>query len=139
MDRVKRYSSDLNNEEWNIVSPLIPLAKSGGRKRSVNVRAIMDGIFYFIRTGCQWRLLPKDFPPWGTIHYYYRRWRLDGILFKIHEHLRKLVRIKSGKDEDTTIGIIDSQSVKTTEKRGCVAGMLQKRLKEEKGIFLLIV
>lgn len=93
MHQSKKYSSDLNDQEWTIISSLIPSAKSGGRKRSVNVRSIMNGIFYLIRTGCQWQMLPKDFPPWGTVHYYYRRWRIDGTLFKMHEHLRKLTRV----------------------------------------------
>ena len=82
-------------------------------------------------------MLPHDFPAWGTVHYYYRRWRLEGTLFKIHEHVRKEVRIKHGKDQDPRIGMIDSQSVKTTEKKGSGAGMKPKKSKVENVISLL--
>jgi putative transposase len=132
------YSSDLSDKEWDLVEPLIPPAKPGGRPRTADIRAIMEAIFYVIRTGCQWRLLPHDFPAWGTVHYYYRRWRLEGTMFKIHEHLRKEVRIKYGKNKDPREGIIDSQSVKTTEKRGFGAGMRPRRSKGENVISLLI-
>jgi putative transposase len=85
----------------------------------VNVREIVNAILYFVRTGCQWRNLPHDFPPWGTVHYYYRRWRLDGTWQKIHRTLREQVRTeKEGREATPSAAIIDSQSVKTTEKRG---------------------
>ena len=121
------YPSNLTDKEWVIIGSLIPSAKPGGRPRSVDIRAILNAIFYLVRTGCQWRLLPHDFPPWGTVHYYYRRWRRDGTLFKIHEHLRKEVRLKYGKDIHPSQAIIDSQSVKTTEKRGSGVLMQQRK------------
>jgi len=83
------YPSNLSDKEWSIIEPLIPSAKPGERPRSADIRAILDAVFYLVRTGCQWRLLPHDFLSWGTVHYYYRKWRLDGTLFKIHEHLRR--------------------------------------------------
>ena len=132
------YSSNVSDQEWQLIEPLIPPAKAGGRPRTVNIRAIMNAIFYVVRTGCQWRLLPHDFPAWGTVHYYYRRWRIEGTLFKIHEHLRKEVRIKHGKSKDPKIGMMDSQSVKTTEKRGSGAGMKPRKSRGANAISLLI-
>jgi putative transposase len=115
------YPSDLTLEQWAIVEPLIPPALPGGRSRSVDMRAVLNGILYILRTGAQWRALPHDFPPWGTVHYYYRRFRLDGTWWNIHETLHGLVRQKAGRERFASTGIIDSQSVKTTEKGGRVA------------------
>ncbi|AIK96326.1 IS5 family transposase [Candidatus Odyssella acanthamoebae] len=123
----KIYESDLSDQEWSIISPMIPPSRPGGRPRRVNVRHTLNAIFYLLKTGCQWRMLPKDFPPWGTVHYYFRRWRLEGVWFKIHEELRSTVRKNSQKHEHSTIGIMDSQSVKTTEKRGYTDMMVVKR------------
>ena len=115
----KPYSTDLTDAQWARIATLIPPAKPGGRRRSVNVREIVNAIVYFVRTGCQWRNIPHDFPPWGTVHYYYRRWRLDGTWEEIHDALREQVRTeREGREATPSAAIIDSQSVKSTEKGG---------------------
>jgi putative transposase len=112
------YPSDLTDAQWRLIEKLIPRAKPGGRPRSVNMREVVNGILYLVRTGCSWRQLPHDFPPWGTVHYYYRRFRLDGAWQKIHDALRNKVRRAAGRKVSPSAAIVDSQSVKTTEKGG---------------------
>lgn len=109
----KPYSTDLTDEQWRLVEPLIPPAEPGGRPRTVDMREVVNAILYVNRTGCAWRLLPYEFPPWGTVHYYYRRFRLDGTWQKIHDKLRERVRREAGKRPTPSAGVIDSQSVKT--------------------------
>ena len=114
------YPGDLSDNEYEIIERYIPKAKRGGRPRTVNVRSVINGIFYLLKTGCQWRMLPREYPPWGTVHYYFRQWRLSGDWHKIHKVLRKQVRVSVGKNEHSSVGIIDSQSIKTTQKGGFV-------------------
>ena len=122
------YPSDLTDRQWSIIEPLIPPAKPGGRHRTVDMREVLNGILYLNRTGCSWRMLPHEFPPWGTVHYYYRRFRLDGSWQRIHDKLREKVRRKVGKKPTPTAAIIDSQTVKTdAPKKGARTATTQAR------------
>ena len=112
------YPSDLTNAQWQLLAQRIPPAKPGGRHRTVNMREVVNGILYLVRTGGSWRQLPHDFPPWGTVHYYYRRFRLDGTWPKIHDALRDKVRLAAGGKRSPSAAMVDRQSVKTTEKGG---------------------
>ena len=115
------YPSDLTDKQWEVLAPLIPAAKPGGRHREVNIREVLNGIFYYLRTGCQWRAMPNDLPPWSTIAGYYRTWRREGVWKQIHDALRTKVREAAGRNASPSAAILDSQSVKTTEKGGLVA------------------
>jgi putative transposase len=128
------YPSDVTDEQWSLIESRIPAAKTGGRPRTVNMREVINGILYLNRTGCAWRLLPHDLPPWGTVHYYYRRFRLEGVWPNIHDHLREEVRVAAGKEKTPSAAIIDSQSVKTAEKGGRAGTMRGRKLLEESGI-----
>jgi putative transposase len=112
------YPSDLTDDQWEAISRLIPPASPGGRPRSVNMRHVLNAIFYIVRAGCAWRMLPKDYPPWETVYYYFARFKKDGTWERINELLRKRVRRQKNKQEQPSAAIIDSQSTKTTEKGG---------------------
>lgn len=112
------YPSDLTEEEWELVAPLIPPAKRGGRRRKVKVRVVLNGIMYVLSTGCQWRYIPKDLPPRSTLHDYLQRWNYDGTLGKIHHELYVKCREQMKREASPTACIIDSQSVKGAEKGG---------------------
>lgn len=113
-----RYPSDLTDDEWAHVEPCIPPAKSGGGKRRSDMRAVMNGVMYILSTGCQWRYLPKDFPPRSTVHNYFIWWQCDGVLDRIHHTLYVECREKAEREASPTACIIDSQSVKSAEKGG---------------------
>ena len=112
------YATDLSEEEWWILEPLIPEAKPGGRPRAHDTRELLDAIFYIVRGGCAWRLLPHEFPPWQTIYHYFRTWRLDGTWERINSVLRERVRAMAGREATPSAAILDSQSARTTEKGG---------------------
>jgi transposase len=118
-DRSKlRYPSDLSDAEWGLIEPLIPPAKRGGDKRTVNVREVVNGLLYILSTGCQWRAIPKDLPPRSTVHDYFDLWTWDGTLERIHHALYERCREQVGREVSPTAAIIDSQSVKSAEKGG---------------------
>jgi transposase len=113
-----RYPSDLTDEEWEVLRPLIPPAKHGGRKRSVDEREIMNGLLYILSTGCQWRQIPRDLPPRSTLFKYFQRFDWDGTLLRINHALYGRCREQAGREASPTACIIDSQSVKSAEKGG---------------------
>src|SRR3954449_11355412 len=113
-----RYPSDLTDAEWAIVAAMIPPGRHGGRRRSVNIREVLNGIFYVLWTGCQWKALPKDFPPKSTVHWYLMLWEWDGTLDRIYHTLYVAVRKQGGREASPTAAIIASQSAKTAQKGG---------------------
>ena len=118
-DRSKlRYPSELTDDEWALVAPLIPPAKRGGNRRHVDERAIVDGLMYILSTGCQRRALPKDLPPRSTVHDYFDLWSWDGTLDRLHHALYVKCREQAGREASPSAAIIDSQSVKAAEKGG---------------------
>jgi len=118
-DRSKlRYPSDVTDEEWSFIGPLIPRAKKGGNKRTVDDREVFNGVMYILSPGCQWAALPRDLPPRSTVNDYFRRWSEDGTLDNIHHALYEKCRERAGREPSPTAAIIDSQSVKSAEKGG---------------------
>ncbi|WP_228391348.1 IS5 family transposase [Komagataeibacter medellinensis] len=113
-----RYPSDLTEEEWSLIAPLIPAARRGGNKRTVDIREVMNGLMYVPGTGCQWRAISKDLPPRSTVYYYFCRWQHEGTLDRLHHALYILCREQAGRKASPTAAIIDSQSVKSAEKGG---------------------
>jgi len=134
-----RYPSDLTDDEWAHVVPLIPPAKPGGNKRSIDVREVMNGIMYVLSTGCQWRAVPKDLPPRSTLFDYLNLWSDDGTLDRIHHALYLECREQGEREASPTAAIIDSQSVKSAEKGGPasirMAMMRAKRSRARSAIF----
>ncbi len=121
-DRSKlRYPSDLTDAEWALVGPLIPPAKRGGNKRTVDIRAVVNGLMYVLSTGCQWAALPRDLPPRSTVNDYFRRWDWDGTLERIHHALYVRCREQAGREASPSAAIIDSQSIKSAEKGGAAS------------------
>ena len=130
------YPSDLSDTEWRLLEPLLPAPKPGGRPVKYPRREVVNAIMYVLRSGCPWRMLPHDLPPWRTAFHYFRTWRKDGTWEKVHQVLRERVRTADGRQTSPSAAIIDSQSVKTTEKGGLVAMMLARRSTVESDISL---
>ena len=128
----KRYPSDLNDAEWSLIEPFVQQKGGPGRPHTVDLREIVNALFYLTSTGCQWRYLPKDFPDYHNVNYYFRKWTQDATLEKINTALRRKIRIADGRESEPSAAIIDSQSVKSTESGGDVGIDGSKNIKGKK-------
>lgn len=139
MTRLRRpYPSDLSNAEWQILEPLLPTEKPGGRHQGYALREIINALQYLIRGGGAWRSLPHDLPHWQSVYHYFRSWKRDGTWLKVHDHLHAEVRQQMGRDVQPSAAIIDSQSVKTTEKGGFTVTTGRRRSAAENATSSLI-
>lgn len=136
----KAYQDDLSDQEWDLIKPYIKEdAHFGPKSRSkYSRREMLNAIFYVLRSGCAWRDLPHDFPPWKSVYAQYLRWRNKNVFEQVHTHVRRSLRQLLNRLPDATVGIADSQSVKTTEKKGSAAMMEVKKLKVGKDTYWLI-
>ena len=122
-----RYASDLTDREWALIAPLMPPRKKIGRPRTTDLRHVMDAVMYMASTGCQWAMLPNDFPPPSTVQRYFYDWRSNGLLESINHHLVMAARELEGREAGPSAGVIDSQSVKNHGKRWCSGAMTRAR------------
>lgn len=118
MTRHRHYPSDTSDAEWAILCPLIPAPQPGGRPARIHSRDVVDAIFYITRGGVSWRMLPADFPHWKTVYSYFRQWKLDGVWLRVNDALRTQTRTAMGRNARPTAGVVDSRSVRTSQKGG---------------------
>lgn len=145
--KTQTYPTDVTDRQWHCIKDDVPSAKAGGRPRSVDMRQVINAIMYVLVTGCQWRMLPKDYPKWQTVYYYFRIWRDDGTWQRIHDTLRAKVREQAGRHKQPTAGCLDSQSVKSSANRGergydsgkKITGRKRHLLVDTMGLLLMIV
>jgi len=130
----KPYDTDLSDKDWAVIEPYVPQPKPGGRPAAHERREIVNAIAYVLRSGCAWRLMPHDLPPWKTVYDYFRQWRLDGTWERINRALREKLRVTLGREAEPSAAIVDSQTVKTTEKGGHGAMTQARKSRDANGM-----